>query len=591
MALAAVVMCPAQTALPPHPVETVIVTGVYEPVPLEETDRSVTVLSAPKEHDVLFHDATGILRLDASVDVQARGPNNIQTDVSIRGGLFGQTLVLWNGLRLNDAQTGHHDLDTPIPLEAVDRVEILKGAGSTLYGSDAVGGVINFISQPPETSEVRLRTSVGNFGVNQQHVELATVRNAWTEELTADRDFSSGFRFDRDYRNLSISSLTHHAGGPGATEIMLAIGDRPFGADQFYGNYPSWERTRSWFAGIRQTLGASTEIDFAYRRHTDLFVLYRDQPQVYANRHALETYQGALRRRWRLGWNTQVHYGADGSYDSIQSSNLGAHTRGRAAAFGAIDFRALGRFSLNIGAREEVYRGLRHQFSPSVTGGVWASSKLRFRGGVSHAFRLPTFTELYYHDPATIGLPSLKPEQAWSGEAAAEWRPAGRILAQATLFQRRERNDIDYVRESAAEPWRAANFGRVRATGVETGLHVPVRESGELTLSYTAMRLRTDSTPGLLSRYTSNYPVHNGTLNYQGVFARLLLLRTRLGVLERTGRDAYPLWEVAVARASGRIRPYIQFANLTNAVYQEIPGVPMPGRTVVGGIEIRAKLK
>jgi iron complex outermembrane receptor protein len=577
--------------LPPQPVETVIVTGVYEPIPLEESDRSVTVLVIAQEHDVLFNDPTGFLRLDPTVDLQARGPNNIQTDVSIRGGTFGQTLVLWNGLRLNDAQTGHHDLDTPIPLESVDRVEILKGAGSTLYGSDAVGGVVNFISRPPEISEVRLRTSVGNFGVNQQHVELTLLQNGWTEDLTADRDFSSGFRFDRDYRDLSIASLSHHNGSLGATDIMLAISDRPFGADQFYGDYPSWERTKSWFAGIRQTFGASTEVDLGYRRHTDLFVLYRDQPQAYTNRHVLDTYQGALRRRRRLGGNTELHYGTDGSYDSIQSSNLGAHTRGRAAAFGAVDFRALGRFSLNLGAREEVYRGLRHQFSSSVTGGLWVSPRLRLRGGVSHAFRLPSFTELYYHDPATIGSPNLQPEQAWSSEVAAEWRPAGRILAQTTLFQRRERNDIDYVRESASDPWQAANLGRLRATGVEASLQIPLHESDQLTLSYTGMRLRTDSEPGLLTEYTSNYPVHNGTLNYQGTFARLFLLRTRLGVLQRTGRDPYPLWEVAVARARGRIRPYVQFANLTNTAYQEIPGVPMPGRAVVGGIEIRAKLK
>jgi len=149
-------------------------------------------LAVETERRILFNDATGFLRLDPSVDVQARGPNNIQTDVSIRGGAFGQTLVLWNGLRLNDAQTGHHNLDTPIPLESLDHIEILKGSGSTLYGSDAVGGVVNFISQPPDSSEARLRTSVGNFGVNQQHLELLTAQKGWTEDLAADRDFLIG---------------------------------------------------------------------------------------------------------------------------------------------------------------------------------------------------------------------------------------------------------------------------------------------------------------------------------------------------------------------------------------------------------------
>ena len=194
------------------------------------------------------------MRLDPSIDLQARGPNNIQTDISIRGGTFGQTLVLWNGLRLNDVQTGHFNLDTPVPLESVERVEILKGAGSTLYGSDAVGGVVNFVSQPPEIDEVRLRLSAGNFGVNEQHLDISLVRLGWSEEIAADRDFSSGFRPDRDYRNLSIASVTHHVGRLGATDIMLAISDRPYGADQFYGDYPSWERTKSWFAGVHQSL-------------------------------------------------------------------------------------------------------------------------------------------------------------------------------------------------------------------------------------------------------------------------------------------------------------------------------------------------
>jgi iron complex outermembrane receptor protein len=447
--------------------------------------------------------------------------------------------------------------------------------------------VVNFISQPPDSSEARLRTSVGNFGVNQQHLELLTAQKGWTEDLAADRDFSSGFRFDRDYRNLSMDSLTHHAGGPGATDIMLAIGDRPFGADRFYGNYPSWERTKSWFAGIRQDLGASTEVDFGYRRHTDLFVLYRDRPEAYTNRHALETYQGAVRRRRRLGRNTMLHYGTEGAYDSIRSSSLGAHARGQAAAYGAIDFRALGRFTLNIGAREEVYRGLRRQFSPSVTGGVWISPKLRLRGGVSHAFRLPSFTELYYHDPANIGSPSLKPEQAWSGEAGAEWRPAGRILAQATVFDRHERNDIDYVRASVSDVWRATNFRRLRVAGVEASLHISLSGPGELTLSYTGLRLRTDSAPDLLSKYASNHPVHNGMLDYQGMLAGWLLLRTQIGAIQRTGRTPYPLWSIGMARAQGHIRPYVQFANLTNSAYQEVTGVPMPGREVVGGFEIR----
>jgi len=96
------------------------------------------------------------LKLDPSVDLRERAPNHIQADLSIRGGTFGQTLVLVDGMRVNDAQTGHHNLDLPLPVESVERIEVLKGSGSAFYGSDAVGGVINLITREAEFSEVRL---------------------------------------------------------------------------------------------------------------------------------------------------------------------------------------------------------------------------------------------------------------------------------------------------------------------------------------------------------------------------------------------------------------------------------------------------
>ena len=114
----------------------------------------------------------------------------MQSDVSIRGASFGQTLVLLNGIRISDAQSGHHNMDLPIPPEGISRVEVLHGSGSTMYGSDAVGGVINVITDPPESSEFRLRTSAGNFGVNQERGSLSLVH---AEPGRADRFFARFF--------------------------------------------------------------------------------------------------------------------------------------------------------------------------------------------------------------------------------------------------------------------------------------------------------------------------------------------------------------------------------------------------------------
>src|SRR5260370_9666215 len=249
--------------------ESIVCHGVYEPGAIDEVDRSVRVLPVQGE-ELLSNTLVDFLRLDPSIDIRERAPNGLQADISIRGGTFGQTLILVDGQRMNDAQSGHHNMDIPLPLEAISRIEVLRGSGSTLYGSDATGGVVNIITRRPEASEFRLRTALGNFGVNQERGSLALVHGDLTEHLTFSRDFSSGFAPDRDYRNLSFTSLTHLVSPLGASDVVLSYMDHPFGADGFYGAYNSWENTKTWFASIRQALYQKTERAFPFRPHSTL---------------------------------------------------------------------------------------------------------------------------------------------------------------------------------------------------------------------------------------------------------------------------------------------------------------------------------
>lgn len=565
--------------------ETVVVTGTPEPVPLEEADRAVRSIPL-RGQELLFNTYVDILQLDAALDLRQRGPNGTQADLSVRGGTFGQTLILWNGRRMNDPQSGHHNLDLPIPLESMESVEMMRGAGSFLYGSDAVGGVVNVITRAPETPEIRLRVSAGNFGVNQERVSLSGSRGRWTEMLTGARDFSSGFRPDRDYRSLAIASATTYRSSLGMTDVDLAWSDRPFGADQFYGNYPSWERTKSQWAGLRQTLGERTEADFSYRRHTDLFVLFRDQPQIFENRHAAQSWEASFRRREPLSPSSTFFWGGEGFGDEIDSTNLGHHSRARGAAYAGWDARVMRRFSFTAGVRGEVYRGLPGQWSPSISGGYWAGGKVKLRAAVSRAFRVPSYTDLYYHDPANLGSPTLRPEKAWSYEAGADWRPARRVSADVTVFHRRDRDVIDYVRSSPADIWRATNIQNLNFTGVETGVRWTV-SSQTIDLRYTALHGVAEVLSGLQSRYAFQYPVHSGLASWQALIARQVACRTRIGALKRIGGTPYAVWDAYVARSQGRIRPFVQFTNLANVTYQEVVGVVMPGRAIVGGVELR----
>jgi iron complex outermembrane receptor protein len=270
--------------------------------------------------------------------------------------------------------------------------------------------------------------------------------------------------------------------------------------------------------------------------------------------------------------------------DEIVSNNLGRHQRTRGAGYAALDFRTLNRYSFSAGLRDEVYASGNHELSPTVTAGAWLASTLRVRGSASRAFRLPTYTDLYYQDPANRGSADLRPEKAWSYEAGIDWNPSPAVRAEATIFHRRETDGIDYVRTSPTDIWRATNFQSLNFTGVEASVRtrLPRRQTAEL--QYTGLRGAQNALAGYLSKYVFNYPVHSGIVTWQGSF-RGVAARTRLGVVQRFARGPYAVWDVYGARTNGSVRPFLQLTNLSGTVYQEIPGVAMQGRAVVGGLE------
>jgi iron complex outermembrane receptor protein len=585
----AVGLAQAQQAPPPSPLppvhETIIVTGAYEPISLDEIDRAVNLLPV-RSSGLVIDSLVDVLRLDPSLDIQARAPGGVQNDLSIRGSSFGQTLVMLNGLRLDDVQSGHHNMDIPVPVDAVSHIEVLRGSGSTMYGSDAVGGAINIITVPPDHNELRMRTSVGNFGINQQQASLSGVLGALSEQLTFSRDFSSGFIPDRDYRNLQLASTTHFVSAWGATGVTLAYMDHPFGADQFYGSYPSWEDTKTWFAGFSQAIGKKTAASFAYRRHSDLFVLFRDQPSIYTNHHSDESYQAAVRRSETLAANTELHYGVEALHESIVSNNLGNHARSRAAAYVAFDFRALKRFSLSLSAREEVYRYFSAALSPTAAAGYWLSPRLKLRASASRAFRVPSYTDLYYQDPANRGNPNLRPERAWSYEGGVDWHPASRLHTGVTLFERRQRDGIDYYRASPNDLWHALNINSLNFTGVESSLRFAASRTQTLDFAYTWLLGTQDTIPLGFTKYTFNYPTNSGVVAWQASLAKRVVFRTRVGVLDRREREPYALWDIDASYTRGPVHPFLRMANLTSTSYQEIQGVVMPGRTVIAGLEL-----
>ncbi|MDQ2776067.1 MAG: TonB-dependent receptor [Acidobacteriota bacterium] len=578
----------AQTPNTPPLQQTVVVTGTWEPIALEESDRSVnqyTLQNAP----LLFGSLADAFALDSSVTVQSRGANGIQADFSLRGGSFGQTLLLLNGIRMNDVQSAHYNSDFPIPLDAVDHIEVLRGSGSTLYGSDAVSGVINIITRPttePDPIEMRVRGGLGNFGTNEESGFLALNAGPFSQRFSVERDLSTGFTDDREYRNLAIASDSWLHSSLGLTRIFLGINDRPFGADQFYGSFNSWERTKTWAADLSQGLGSRTLVTLGYRRHTDLFELLRDDPGYYTNRHEDYSWDVALRRHDPITNSAQIYYGVEGLADHVDSNNLGVHSRKQGAAYGSLDIRSIKRASLNIGAREEFYGSGQRFFAPNISGGYWLSSKVKLRASVNRAFRLPNYTDLYYSDPANVGNPNLKPEQTWNYEGGLDWHPRERWRVSLTAFDRHERDDIDYVRANSSSIWQAMNFDRLNFVGWEATVSLSLPYAQLVSAEYTGLHGASAALDGFQSKYVFNYPTQEAVLAWQRSSPRGWIARIRTGVTDQYQRSTYVLVDASAAWTRSRFHPYVRVTNLTNADYQPVYGVTMPGRAALAGLEL-----
>ncbi len=564
--------------------ETVIVTGTFAPIAETEIDRSVTVMETAGQ-DLLHSNWVDYLELSPSLDLRQRAPNDVQGDLSIRGSTFGQALVLLNGLRMDDVQSGHHDMDLPVPTELIQRMEILRGAGSTLYGSDAMAGSLNVITGTPEHTDLHLGAGVGNFGINEQSGAASLVWRKLDEQLDAERDFSSGFRADRDYRSVTLFSNTGAESALGHSLLMFGYGDKPFGADQFYGPFNSWERTKSWFVGVKQDLGKKTEFDFGFRRHTDEFILLRDNPSVYENNHIDKSWQADLRRHDQVTKNSALFYGGEGIHESIVSNNLGDHDRSRGAVYLDYDVRALKRFSFSLGGREEIFSSTHGEFNPTAAAGVWLKSSLKLKGSVSRAFRLPSYTDLYYSDPANIGNPNLRPESAWDFEGGVLWSPKAWLKGEATVFERHDRDVIDYVRSSASSPYMAENIQKLNFTGVELSVEVKLAHKQQVQLAYTGLHGVQQSLNGLQTKYSFNYPTNDAVIGWNGRLPGKFIARTRIGVVDRYASDPYALWDAAVAREFGHVAAHLVLSNLSDTQYEEIQGVIMPGRSVVFGLD------
>jgi iron complex outermembrane receptor protein len=246
---------------------------------------------------------------------------------------------------------------------------------------------------------------------------------------------------------------------------------------------------------------------------------------------------------------------------------------------------------LSAGIREEVYGARQVATSPSLSGAAWISARFKLRGSASRAFRLPSYTDIYYASPSTLGNVNLKPESATSYEAGADAYVSANLHVSLTAFERRDTDIIDYVELAGTMNYQAQNLPALHYRGVEASTVYEPRAGQHIAVSFSALHGQYGSPQNIVTEYTFNYPVYDGVIEWRGALSQTglgknVIARTRIGVVDRVARGPYAIWDVSAGYGTGRVRPFLQLTNITSTVYQDIPLVAMPKRGVIGGVEL-----
>lgn len=554
--------------------------------------RGVEVITAEEIRRTPARTVAEALEWALGVDLMPRSP--ALADVAVRGSSFEQVLVLVDGVRASDAQTGHFDLNLAVPLEQVERIEILRGPGSALHGADAVGGVIHIVTRGAGVGP-HARAEAGSFATQGLALSHAFEAGGVRADLAGDLRRSDGHRPGTDYRvGTGRAALSAPLAGR-TLRADAAHAARDFGADGFYAPFPSYEETRTTTASLgwraEPEAGFAVEPVLSLRRHGDDFVLKRSDPSFYRNRHTTWQAGGEVTARWRVSPLLRLAGGTEWYRDAIRSATLGDRAERRAAVLAEAAAGRVGHAAATAGVRADWHEAYGTVWSPSASGAWWPTERVRLRASAGSAFRAPTWTERYYRDPANQGDPALRPERSWSGEAGVDAHlPAGVRIGVAG-FVREAADLIDWARPAAdsVSPWRTRNVEEARFRGVEA----EAAWRGPLGVRWTGrgtwLSVRTDEAAGWASKYALRPLVETLSLGAERAFANGLSLSLRGQRARRAGEDAHLRVDGRAAYTLRGARLYADVHNALDEAYPDITGRPAAGRALSVGVEWRGK--
>ena len=563
-------------------------------IPLSETDRSIQVIT---KSDIENSPATSIenlLSLASGIDIRQRGVNGAQADVSIRGSSFEQVLVLINGTRMSDVQTGHHSMDLPVSLHSVERIVIVKGPSARRYGQNAYAGVIDIITKLNTKSSLEVNLSAADFGTFGVDAAFQTGGENFKQLIQANYNQTDGYRHNTDSKKTNFWYQNELNLGKHNLSFQGGFTEKKFGANGFYATPAAteqYEETQSSLAAVKADFDFNRiqlNTSIYWRRHQDLYLFVRDNPSGYRNMHIGNTIGASSNLTYssRLG---ESAFGLEGRKELLSSNNLGDWNRTSVSLFFEHKFKLFNeKLDVTPGFLVSDFNDFGTFFYPGIDVGYSISNHHRLYANVGKTYRTPTYTDLYYTDSVTEGNPDLKPEEALAYELGYRFQKQNWNF-EVNGFIRNSKNTIDWVKENDEDKWEGFNITKVDLMGVESSVSYRFYTSflNSISVNYTYIDKSLQANETKYSKYILDHLKHQFIANLNHKIGNGVSMEWIYRYNDRLTLDDYHVLDAKMRWKKRNFELSVQCNNIFNTSYTETNLIPMPGRWLGGGVKVK----
>ena len=572
--------------------EVVVSTTKLE-IPFSKNFRTVKIISSDYIKNSPASNVSDLLQEITGIDVRRRGVGGVQGDLYIRGGGFDQTLLLVDGMKMDDAQTGHHTLNMILPLYLIERIEVIKGPAARIFGQNAFNGAINIVTKEikGEKKQIDLSLKEISYGsFEQKNISAVTkiITNKTKSLISFSNNTSDGYRHNTDYKRNNYFVKTSFNLKSSPIDVIASFTENKFGANGFYAS-PSateqYEETQASLLGVSTTINSeklSIKPRLYWRRGQDEYIYIRDNPSVYRNLHKTNKVSAELSGSY-FSNSGVTGFGIDLSTVNISSNNLGEHDRTTVNLFVDHTFKLFDeKLVLSPGIAVSYFSDMSFHSFPGIDLGYNINSNFKLYSNIGKTFRIPTYTDLYYSDRTTIGNENLNPESATSTELGFKYNTSNFKISGA-FFNRKAKNIIDYVKENENDLWNAVNIGSLKTTGFELDFRYNFQNQNYLNLGYTNIKDNNYVTNINFSKYSLNSLKHHFTSKLNLNYIRNVNHSFVYKYAERSDKSNYNVLDSKIMYKKGL---FIYVNNIFDEVYSETNLVPMPGTSFLVGISV-----